>query len=352
MIMQKQIISSYKLHRVCLPLDVPIGDSNVTFTRHWITILEIFTSEGFCGTGFELQQGRPTAAVAQLKEMFEFSSWPYPLSSVLAVPRTRGGNIGSRFMSLAIEMALWDLSGKILGLPLYKLLGGNNARARAYGSTLDFPLSEKQYVTKLEKIAEQGFKAVKIKVGYPNIRDDIKRLKRALEIVGKNIDLMADANEAWTVKETLYRINEYLNKGIKIYWIEDPILRNDYQGYAFLCQNSPNVLINNGEYVDFSGKYRILEHKAADVINLNEEINAGRIIARLANEQNINISFRNTTMELGVHLAASLAGCLYIEYADLSWNKLAKWKRWASARSSRVPAIKTSAASMAFAPVL
>ena len=69
-------IESYKLHRLRLPLRLPIGDSQVEFNVHWMAVLELTTADGLVGTGFELQQGKPTPALAQLEAQFEYNVWP------------------------------------------------------------------------------------------------------------------------------------------------------------------------------------------------------------------------------------------------------------------------------------
>ena len=77
-------ITTYNLHRLNVPLARPIGDSQVRFTHHWITVLELSTDSGLCGVGFELQQGTPTTGLERPKEHFEFFNWsglPYSVKT-------------------------------------------------------------------------------------------------------------------------------------------------------------------------------------------------------------------------------------------------------------------------------
>lgn len=321
-------IAEYRLHRAHLPLPRPIGDSQVRFTDHWMTVLELVDAHGQSGVGFELQQGIPTAGLKQLETQFAGSAWPAlkgaePSSVALRMGRPRGGNVGAAVLPLAIETAVWDLFAKSVGLPLYKLLGGKNPRVPAYGSTLDFPLTDDEFRLRLEFFKKMGFRAVKIKVGHDDPDWELRRMGIVYEVLGKDCDLMVDANEAWSPKQAIRRANLYQSNGFNIYWIEDPITREDYDGYRLLSSEI-FTRINTGEYLGFSGKRRLLEAHGVDVLNVHGSISATRAAAYVAGDFGVPVSVGNTIMELGVHLAASLPECLYIEYSDLMWNKLAK----------------------------
>ena len=321
-------ITDYRLHRVHLPLREPIGDSQVRFTDHWITVVELHCDNGLRGIGFACQQGLPTARLVSLQEEFEYTVWPSlkqsePLGLAMRIERPRGGNVGPGFKTVPVETALWDLVAKQVGLPLYQFLGGTNPKVRAYGSTLDFRLDDNLCRTKLERMQRYGFLAFKIKVGHPDLAWDLRRLQLVRDIVGYKVDLMIDANEAWSVKEAVKRLHAYRAAGHDIYWVEDPITREDYQGYARLCSELDFTRINTGEYLGISGKRKLLTSGAVDVLNIHNSICEGRFVAALAGEFGIPVSLGNTLLELGVHLAASLPECLYLEYSDLIWNDLA-----------------------------
>ncbi len=321
-------ITEYTLHRLHLPLREPIGDSQVRFVDHWMTVVELHTDEGHSGVGFQIQQGMPTASLADLKTQFEYGVWPSllggsPIGLAQRLTRPRGGNVGGGYLTPPVETALWDLIGKQQQQPLYQVLGGNSPRVSAYGSTLDFHLDDTEFRVKLERCFQQGFTAIKTKVGHPDIAWDLRRLAILKEVMGDDVRIMVDANEAWTVKETLIRLNTYRDAGHEIFWIEDPITRDDYEGYARLCGELSFTRVNTGEYLGYSGKRRLLEHNAVDVLNVHDSISTTRSAAWLAADHGVPVSLGNTILELGVHLAASLPECLCLEFSDLVWNEIA-----------------------------
>ena len=322
------LITDFRLHRARIPLDRPIGDSQVLFTEHWMTVLELVTDSGLEGVGFELQQGMPTPGLAVLESQFRYNAWPvleggHPLSLALRIGRPRGGNVGAMALPLAVETALWDLAAKEADLPLYRLLGGSDPRVRAYGSTLDFHLDEAEFRAWLRHFHDAGFGGIKTKVGHPDIGWDLDRLAIAGDEMGDDVDLMVDANEAWSPKEAIRRLRVYQDEGFEIFWIEDPITREDYDGYARLCAAIDSTRINTGEYLGFHGKRRLLECSGVDVLNIHGQVGDSRAAARLAGDHGIPVSLGNTLLEIGVHLAASLPECLYLEFSDLAWNRLA-----------------------------
>jgi len=324
-----QQIRTFSLQRLRIPLDLPIGDSQVKFAEHWMTLVRLETSSGLTGFGAELQQGIPTAAIAEQEQQFRMKHWEGienqdPFEAALRIARPRGGNVGAAPMPLAVQTAVWDLAAKSVDLPLFRLLGGTHDRVRAYGSTLDFHLDDATFRDRLGAFFEMGLRAVKIKVGHPDVQWDLHRLSVAKEVFGSDADLMVDANESWSPKEALIRANVYHDAGYNIFWIEDPISREDFSGYQMLCREIGFTRINTGEYLGLTGKRQLLEHHAVDILNLHGHIAVSRLAAGLAGDYGIPVSLGNTIFEIGVHLATSLPECLCLEFSDLAWNRLLK----------------------------
>jgi L-alanine-DL-glutamate epimerase-like enolase superfamily enzyme len=147
-------------------------------------------------------------------------------------------------------------------------------------------------------------------------------LKLITNVVGRNALLMVDANEAWSPKEAILRINAYLNAGYNIYWVEDPCLREDFTGLSAISAALPTVHVNAGEYLTLQGKKQLIEAKALDILNIHAHISDGMKIGWLASEAGIPISLGNTPLEVGVHLACALPEVDWMEYSFQNYNHL------------------------------
>ena len=142
------------------------------------------------------------------------------------------GGIAS-FAISACDIALWDLRGKNRELPLWKMAGGAGQRCNAYcgGIDLQFPLPK--LLSNIEGYLSQGFSAVKIKVGQPDLRDDIERVKAVRELIGPDITFMVDANYSMSRQQAIDAAHAFAS--FNIHWFEEPIIPDDYQGYAAIA---------------------------------------------------------------------------------------------------------------------
>src|ERR1700712_43698 len=113
----------------------------------------------------------------------------------------RGGV--AAFAVSAIDIALWDLRGKLRGEPLWKMAGAGGTTTRAYcgGIDLNFPLPK--LLTSIQSYLDRGFSAVKIKVGKPDLNEDIQRVAAVRDLIGPEASLMVDANYALTVEQSI-----------------------------------------------------------------------------------------------------------------------------------------------------
>ncbi|MEO8396474.1 MAG: mandelate racemase/muconate lactonizing enzyme family protein, partial [Chloroflexota bacterium] len=318
-------LESYQITRFRLPLRRVIGDSQVRFDKMLIAALELRTQSGQVGLGLLNAYFLPPQV--ELERSFESEVWPglqgqsiYALLNRLTRPR--GGNIRSNLFEEALNQALWDLYGKQVDLPLYRLLGGTNNRIRAYASGLDFHLTSTQLHDFYADAVKQGYTAFKVKAGHPDLAWDIARLGEVLSVVGSEATLMVDANEAWSPKEAIRALHAYRDAGINIYWVEDPCLRDDYEGLARVCAEVPFTLVNTGEYLDLRGKRQLLEHRAAEILNVQGRISQVMHAAWLASEYGIPLSIGNTTCEIGVHVATALPEVKWLENSFIGWDAL------------------------------
>lgn len=322
-----QTVRGYVLRRFDVDLDRTIGDSQVCTRQLSIGVLELDDGAGHIGTGFFHSVTHPLPSLLELRGWFarEFDErliGASPFAWVNRLERPRGGNIRASIFHPAVEQAMWDLQGQILDLPLYRVLGGDRERVPAYASGLEFHLDDDAVAAFYARAREAGFSSFKVKVGHPDLQHDIRRLQLVQKVVGAECRLMADANEAWSPKEAIRRVHAFRDAGVPLYWIEDPCLRDDVDGLRTISRALPDVLVNGGEYLDLSGKRRLIERRAIDVVNVHGSISEALKIGWLAAEHGLPVSVGNTNFELGVHIAAALPEDAWTEYSFLSYNHL------------------------------
>ncbi|MCC4834264.1 mandelate racemase/muconate lactonizing enzyme family protein [Shewanella sp. 10N.7] len=320
-------IKSIKIHCFDYPRDRIIGDSQIASSRVWIGALELFDAHGNSGLGFFQSLTAPLPDAKFIRVLLESSSLEgltgqTPEALIHRVTRPRGGNIQALpyHLDQAIDQALWDIVAKRADLPLYQLLGGTKNKVKAYGSGVCFHLTDQQVTDFYTNAIKHNFDGYKVKVGHVDLQRDIKRLLQISDIVGKDKRIMVDANEAWSPKEAIMKIRAFEQAGVPIFWVEDPILRYDYQGLNEIRQALKDTHVNAGEYLNLTGKKALLEHEAADVINIHGDFSAALRIGWLCAEKGLPIAIGNTPMEIGAHIASALPEVIYTEHSMLNWD--------------------------------
>ncbi len=145
-----------------------------------------------------------------------------------------------------IDMALWDIKGKALGVPVWKILGGGfHQKIRCYSSSLFAPTPE-QTADRARQFRDQGFTAVKF--GWDpmgkDAQTDIALVRETRKALGDSADLLIDAGLAWDAKTAMQRAHAFSE--YNIYWLEEPLRPDDYDGYRKLSEATP-VRIAAGE---------------------------------------------------------------------------------------------------------
>jgi L-alanine-DL-glutamate epimerase-like enolase superfamily enzyme len=325
----KMRVSDFRLTRFQFARNRVIGDSQVRIEAVNVAAVELVDEKGRSGLGFAQHLFHPLPALDEIERVFTNEVWPgvngqLPLALVHRVARPRGGN--QRPFSLpfgeAVQVALWDLAAKQIGLPLHRLLGSQRDRVRVYASGLDFHLSDADYVEFFGKADSLGYNAFKIKVGHPDFERDLRRLELLTKTVRPGALVMIDANEAWGAKEALVKLSAIHDAGFRLTWVEDPILRNDFEGLRLLRQAAQRTLINSGEYLDAAGKRQLLLAGATDILNVHGQVTDVMRIGWLAAELGIPVSLGNTFLEFGVHMACALPEVEWLEYSFQNFNHL------------------------------
>ncbi|MFT6304484.1 MAG: L-alanine-DL-glutamate epimerase-like enolase superfamily enzyme, partial [Pseudomonadales bacterium] len=153
------------------------------------------------------------------------------------------GGIAS-FAISAVDIALWDIRGKRFDQPLWQLAGGQDNKCRAYCGGIDLNLSKNRLLANVAGYLERGFNGVKIKIGQPELSEDIDRIASVRELIGPEVLFMVDANYSMSVEQaikTARAITPY-----DLTWFEEPTIPDDLAGYCKIAENT-NIPIAMGE---------------------------------------------------------------------------------------------------------
>jgi len=263
-----------------LPLE-PMGDAG----HGAIDVEELITvklhSDGLVGHGYAYTIGRGGRAIQALIEhdlapllvgedpRHVDALWETMWRRLLYVGR---GGLAS-FAIGAVDIALWDLRGLREGRPLYELAGGASREIPVYGSGVDLPKPLDGLLRQVEGFLDRGFFGVKIKIGRPDPREDQERVAAVRRLVGEGVDLMVDANMAWTADEALGRFRRL--EQYKLYWFEEPTIPEDVPGHARLAI-ALDVPIAVGESLHSPHEFRrYVSERAADVLQIDPVTNGG-----------------------------------------------------------------------------
>jgi L-alanine-DL-glutamate epimerase-like enolase superfamily enzyme len=213
----------------------------------------------------------------------------------------------------AIDIALWDLMGKAVGLPVWRLLGAHRDRVPTYAMVgwLNWDIDELQRIS--IKAIEQGFQGVKVKVGSPTLDEDVRRIEAVRSAIGPGPKLMVDANQVFSVAEALRRGRVYQELGC--FWFEEPIRADDIDGLAHLSSRL-DIPIASGENQYGKRQFRDLFQKQAVDIVQPDLRRAGGVtecfeVGIMAGAFNIPYASHGGGVHL--HVLAALPNTLYME---------------------------------------
>jgi L-rhamnonate dehydratase len=223
----------------------PRGSSSAGLppARTWLVVVELEDAEGLVGVG-TAGFGNPAAVdiISQLEPLV-LGRAPTEVALVWELMYRSSLNIGRRGVVLhaisAIDIALWDLLGKQLGVPVYSLLGGKiRPELQAYASWLYATEDLDALAAEAASWAGQGFTAVKQRLPYgprdgrEGIRKNVELVRTVVDAVGPDVDVMADAYMSWDVGYAIRCIRAIEDAGLRLRWIEEPAIPDDVAGLA------------------------------------------------------------------------------------------------------------------------
>jgi L-alanine-DL-glutamate epimerase-like enolase superfamily enzyme len=218
----------------------------------------------------------------------------------------------------ALDTALWDLKAKRAGLPLAKLLGAHRDSVRCYntgGGYLHAPIG--QVLDSADRSLAAGIGGLKIKVGQPELAEDLRRVRAVREHVGDAVPLMVDANQQWD-RSAAVRAGRALEE-FDLVWIEEPLDAHDAEGHAALARSLDTAVATGEMLTSVAELYEFVRHGAVDVLQPDAPRIGGITpylrLAGLADHHHLQVA-PHFVMEIHVHLAAAYPSESWVEHFD------------------------------------
>ena len=232
-------ISTIECRAYKVPLPEVVSDAKHGDHTHFELITAtVGLSDGASGTGYTYTGGRGGRSILSLVQHdltpFLLGKDPADVEALYDEMQWHLHYVGrggiASFAISAVDIALWDIKCRRAGEPLWKLAGGVSDRCKAYRGSIDLNFPLPKLVASICDHIESGFNAVKIKVGKPDLDEDVARVKAVRNAVGPDIALMVDANYAMTVDQAIMAAKTFSESDIV--WFEEPIIPDDYEGYG------------------------------------------------------------------------------------------------------------------------
>lgn len=240
------------------------------YDRRAVCLVRVTTADGRHGWG---EGYGPADVVCACVEFFTphlIGGDPLRTGALWQVMHARGADFARRGVLLAalsaIDVALWDLKGKMLGVPVHVLLGGRRRDAvSVYATGLyfdDAPNLTERLAAEAVGYVEQGFRAVKMKVGL-GVEADAANVRAVRSAIGARAKLMIDSNHAFSLREALDLVRRV--EDCDIAWFEEPLSPDDYEGYRELRRRSPIPIAAGECEYGVAGFHQLFGAQAVDL---------------------------------------------------------------------------------------
>jgi mandelate racemase len=313
---------------VVVPLRRPVKTASGTVDRAPLVLIDLLTTDGVAGRSyvfsyFSWALNALDDLVASLGEMIEGDEVaPMRISEKLRARVMLLGDRGLVGMAISgLDMAAWDAVAQAAGLPLVRLLGGSAVPIPAYDSLGMFGPSEAADAA--AESVKAGFRALKIRLGFPRLEEDLASVRAARGAIPDDVELMVDFNQCLSGDEAIRRGRALDGEGVC--WIEEPVRADDFANCARVAADVATP-VQIGE--NFNGVFEMQEAvrvNASDLVMPDVQRIGGvtgwlraAAIAQVAGKPMSNHLF----IEASAHLMAVTPTRHWIEYLDLAGSLL------------------------------
>jgi L-alanine-DL-glutamate epimerase-like enolase superfamily enzyme len=317
-------ITRFSTQLVDVPFERPIATAIHQMRSVGCVLLQLETDQGLVGESYVF-----TLNALRLKALHEMllgfahqveGRDPHCVAAIGQAMWEEMNPIGHKGFSIAalsaIDTACWDLIGKAAEQPLHRLFGGCRDRVRTYASGgLWLSQSIDECLAQAAEFIEAGFRAMKIRLGQPTIAEDVERVRALRDAVGTDIELLADANQVFSVKQAI-RLGRALEE-FELGWFEEPVAYQDFSGCAEVRRALMTpIAAGETEYTRY-GMRDILDAAAVDVLMPDLQRIGGlsemRRACALAAAQDVPVSTHFFT-EHSLCIAGAEPNCVSVEH--------------------------------------
>jgi len=322
---QELTIREFRFTPAVVPLSRPVHTASGSVLVSPLVLIDLVTEEGITGHAY-LFCYTPLAHKPVLETLKNLEPLlvgqkadPANVRRILDGAFRLVGGQGFAGMAVAgIDMACWDVLARAADMPLHRLLGGSTATPLpAYDSLGMIGPDDIEGV--LQETLDAGFRAVKIKLGFPDVATDIEVVRRGREVLGDDVDFMVDFNQSLNVPEAISRIQALYDYDLK--WIEEPVLATSHEDSATIRQ-SVETPIQLGENwwgpadMKLSLDYGASDYVMPDVMKIGG-VSGWQKAAALAEAAGVPVS-SHLFSEISAQLLLVTPTRHYLEYLDVA----------------------------------
>jgi mandelate racemase len=301
-----------------------LGTSRGRLTKAPLLLIDVQTEEGVTGRAYLWSYFREAMpAIASILAAVEERA-----KGERVVPAELWGKLAERFALIGVQgivrmamagfdMACWDALAIAAGVPLARFLGAEPRPIPAYNSCGLGLMPADALADEAEKLLAHGFRAIKLRLGYPTLQEDLAAVHAVRNRIPADVALMVDYNQALSAEDALER-GRALDQG-NIAWLEEPIRHDDYVGACMLARELKLPIQIGENFSLVAGMRAALDAKACDLVMPDLERIGGVTgwlgAAKLARERGMPMS-SHLYSETSAHLLAATPTCHFLEYMD------------------------------------
>lgn len=318
-------IHAIRIRAVAAPMKRPLATSTGTVAEAALLLIDLQTDQDIVGRAYLFALGRHhLPALAQLVEAMAGmvkgdAVAPFALERKLRARYTLLGVHNVVLMAMAgIDMAAWDALAQSLGQPLVRVLGGAPRPVPAYNSNGLGILPVQDLEREALALLDEGFQAVKLRLGRPEAKEDLAALRAVKKAIGPEVTLMVDFNQGLSVAEAVRRGRAIDEEG-GVLWIEEPVRADDFAGNARVAREVVTPIQIGENFMGPEQMAQALAAGACDYVMPDAEriggVTGWMRAAALAHAAGLEMS-SHLFPEVSCHLLAVTPTCHWLEYVD------------------------------------